>query len=65
MTGETGCGKTTQIPQYLLEENPEYKVLVCQPRRLAAVGVAVRVAEEMACDVGQVGEGGRWFGVSV
>eukprot|EP01041_Mallomonas_annulata_P008091 gene8091-16602_t len=53
LTGETGCGKTTQIPQYLLEDRPGIKVLVCQPRRLAAVGVAARVAEERGCAVGQ------------
>lgn len=47
VTGETGCGKTTQIPQYLHEKYPDAKILVCQPRRLAATGVAQRVAEEV------------------
>ena len=41
------CGKTTQIPQFISECNPNLKIVVCQPRRLAAVGVATRVAEEM------------------
>eukprot|EP00934_Nitzschia_sp_Nitz4_P000621 Nitzschia sp. Nitz4//scaffold345_size17508//11578//16174//NITZ4_008825-RA/size17508-snap-gene-0.8-mRNA-1//-1//CDS//3329548634//621//frame0 len=49
VTGDTGCGKTTQIPQFILEEFPtEAKIVVAQPRRLAATGVARRVAEERA-----------------
>ncbi len=44
--------KTTQIPQFIHEQNQELKILICQPRRLAAVGVASRVAEEQACSIG-------------
>eukprot|EP01039_Chlorochromonas_danica_P005004 gene5004-5495_t len=47
LLGETGCGKTTQIPQYIIEHRIEGKVLVVQPRRLAAIAVAERVAIEM------------------
>jgi HrpA-like RNA helicase len=68
VTGETGCGfvcslfnidllssrKTTQIPQFLIESDPTAKVVVCQPRRLAAVGVATRVAWEQSSPVGEV-----------
>jgi ATP-dependent RNA helicase DHX57 len=40
-------GKTTQIPQYILEDSPgDAKIVVAQPRRLAATGVADRVAHE-------------------
>ncbi|KAL7550933.1 hypothetical protein ACHAWF_014139 [Thalassiosira exigua] len=47
VTGETGCGKTTQIPQFILEDSPkEAKIIVAQPRRLAATGVASRVSLE-------------------
>jgi hypothetical protein len=46
--------KTTQIPQFLIESDPTAKVVVCQPRRLAAVGVAARVAWEQSCSIGEV-----------
>ncbi|KAI4502443.1 hypothetical protein M0802_002355 [Mischocyttarus mexicanus] len=53
--GETGSGKTTQIPQYLYNagfaEND--KVIGCsEPRRVAAMSVAARVAHEMAVKLG-------------
>lgn len=41
------CPQTTQIPQFILEDSPdEAKIVVAQPRRLAATGVASRVANE-------------------
>ncbi|XP_044758152.1 ATP-dependent DNA/RNA helicase DHX36 [Coccinella septempunctata] len=54
ISGETGCGKTTQVPQFLLDHFIEKKKgsmckLVCtQPRRISAISVAERVAEERA-----------------
>lgn len=59
IVGETGSGKTTQIVQYIYEDalhvhNGEKKMIGCtQPRRVAAVSVAKRVAEEFGCRVGQ------------
>ncbi|KAL1279714.1 hypothetical protein QQF64_014314 [Cirrhinus molitorella] len=53
IAGETGCGKTTRIPRFLLEgqvrkgEGANCNILVTQPRRISAVSVAHRVAQEM------------------
>uniref|UniRef100_A0A7S1HTN6 Helicase ATP-binding domain-containing protein n=1 Tax=Eutreptiella gymnastica TaxID=73025 RepID=A0A7S1HTN6_9EUGL len=58
LDGPTGTGKSTQVPQYIVDapgllpaDAPV--VIVTQPRRLAAVGVASRVAEERGQEVGQ------------
>ncbi|KAH6676119.1 helicase associated domain-containing protein [Plectosphaerella plurivora] len=55
--GETGSGKTTQIPQYVLyDELPQRnrKLVACtQPRRVAAMSVAQRVADELDVTLGE------------
>lgn len=50
ITAETGAGKSTQVPQFLLEAG--YTMVVTQPRRLAARTVSERVAEEIGCEFG-------------
>ena len=53
--GETGSGKTTQMTQYLAEAGytATGKVGCTQPRRVAAMSVAKRVAEEVGCRLGE------------
>uniref|UniRef100_A0A0K0FAG4 RNA helicase n=1 Tax=Strongyloides venezuelensis TaxID=75913 RepID=A0A0K0FAG4_STRVS len=52
--GETGSGKTTQLTQYIVEAGlaKNGKVGCTQPRRVAAMSVAKRVAEEYGCRLG-------------
>ncbi|KAM8975237.1 putative ATP-dependent RNA helicase DHX40 isoform 2-T2 [Pelodytes ibericus] len=54
VTGDTGSGKTTQLPQYLYKAGfAKHGVIgVTQPRRVATISVAQRVAEEMDCPLG-------------
>ena len=56
--GSTGCGKTTQVPQYILDDcrnqNEYCKIVVTQPRRIAAISVARRVCEERGWGIGTV-----------
>lgn len=67
MVGDTGCGKTTQLPQILLDagyhvQNGEIKALACvQPHSLGATCAASRVAEELEVPIGSyVGYNVKW-----
>jgi HrpA-like RNA helicase len=58
ISGHTGCGKTTQIPQYILryyaEKNQYVNIVVTQPRRIAAQSVARRVANQNGWELGKL-----------
>ncbi|XP_058088650.1 DExH-box ATP-dependent RNA helicase DExH5, mitochondrial-like isoform X2 [Magnolia sinica] len=59
ISGETGCGKTTQIPQYILESEIEAvrgavcSIICTQPRRISAMAVSERVAAERGEKLGE------------
>lgn len=57
IVGETGSGKTTQIPQFILDDchrnGTPCRIFCTQPRRLAALAVAERVAAERREKIGQ------------
>ena len=55
VVGDTGSGKTTQMVQYMAEAGyaDKGRIGCTQPRRVAAMSVAKRVAEEVGCRLGQ------------
>jgi ATP-dependent RNA helicase DHX57 len=59
VSGETGCGKTTQVPQFIIDEEimqargATCNIICTQPRKISAIGVAERVASERCEKIGQ------------
>lgn len=69
LSGETGCGKSTQIPSFILEQRLQSalpcKILVTEPRRISAISLAERVSAELGEHKGAVGKDDSLIGSAV
>ncbi|WVQ72381.1 hypothetical protein IAR50_001933 [Cryptococcus sp. DSM 104548] len=68
-SGETGCGKSTQLPSYILEhqlsQGKPCKIVVTEPRRISAISLAQRVSQELGDAPGAVGSLSSLVGYSI
>ncbi|WVN88411.1 uncharacterized protein L203_103620 [Cryptococcus depauperatus CBS 7841] len=68
-SGETGCGKSTQLPSFILEDQlsqgKSCKIIVTEPRRISAISLAQRVSQELGDDPGAVGTSRSLIGYSI
>ncbi|KAI1749571.1 helicase associated domain-containing protein [Xylaria castorea] len=67
--GETGCGKSTQVPSFLLEHQLSLgrpcKIYCTEPRRISAISLARRVSEELGEGRGELGTARSLVGYSI
>ncbi|KAJ3517374.1 hypothetical protein NLJ89_g555 [Agrocybe chaxingu] len=69
LSGETGCGKSTQVPSFILEDclskgNP-CKIYCTEPRRISAISLAHRVAFELGDPPNSAGTSNSLVGYSI
>ena len=69
LCGETGCGKSTQMPAFILEHELSRgrpcKIYCTEPRRISAISLAQRVSEEMGDDKGACGTSRSLVGYAI
>ncbi|KAF7966231.1 hypothetical protein HWV62_39469 [Athelia sp. TMB] len=69
LSGETGCGKSTQLPAFILEDQLSQgkpcKIYCTEPRRISAISLAQRVSRELGDPIGAVGTMGSLVGYSI
>lgn len=69
LSGETGCGKSTQLPAYILEhcmsQGKPCKIYCTEPRRISAISLAERVSQELGEPKGSVGGDNSLIGYAI
>ncbi|KIK28427.1 hypothetical protein PISMIDRAFT_673419 [Pisolithus microcarpus 441] len=69
LCGETGCGKSTQVPAFILEDHlgrgKQCKIYCTEPRRISAVSLAQRVSRELGDPPGVVGTSNSLVGYAI
>ena len=69
LSGETGCGKSTQLPSFILEDQlsrgQPCKIFVTEPRRISAISLAQRVSQELGDLPGAMGTNASLVGYSI
>ncbi|KAG8927158.1 hypothetical protein FRC02_008427 [Tulasnella sp. 418] len=69
LSGETGCGKSTQLPSFILEDQLlrgiPAKIFCTEPRRISAISLAQRVSRELGEPPGAVGTNASLVGYSI